>query len=162
MAYVTRLHPFSAQGSFFLGCAVLAVGSVGLWRQPWVMVPGLLFFGFGAVAGAIPLLQRQVTLRVDDTGIGDDRDMTSWDEVLWLEVRDRRVWIVQGELRELSPEDFDDPEDFRPGVEPVSLSMRGLSVSGCRFRRDHFDAAVRAYAPRVADTPPYTYGHHPS
>lgn len=83
--------------------------------------------------------------------------MTPWDEVLSLEVRERRVWIVQGELRELSPEDFDDPEEFRPGVGPDSLRMRGLPVSGCRFRRDRFDAAVRAFAPRVADAVPYTY-----
>jgi hypothetical protein len=83
--------------------------------------------------------------------------MTAWDEVLWLEVHDRCVRIVQGELRALSLEDFDAPEDFRPGMEPVSLRTRGLPVSGCRFRRDRFDAAVRAYAPRVADTAPYTY-----
>jgi hypothetical protein len=144
-------------GAMCLGSAVLATGSIGLYRQPWFMVPGVLMFGFAAVASAIPLVTREVALRVDETGIGDDSFMVPWVDVLWLEVRDRYVWIAQGELRELTPEDFDDIEEYRPGVEPVSLRMRGMPIAGTRFRRNRFDAAVRAYAPRVASTAPHTY-----
>jgi hypothetical protein len=157
MAYVTRHHPFSALGAMCLGCAVLTAGSVGLYREPWYMVPGVLFFGFGTVATAVPLVRREVAMRVDGTGIGDDKAMVPWDAVLWLDVDDRYVWIATGEVRELTPEDFDDVGDFHPGRQANPLYLRGLPHRGTRFRRDRFDMAVREYSPRVAGTAPHTY-----
>jgi hypothetical protein len=157
MAYVTRHHWFSSAGAMFLGFTALTLGSMGLYREPWFMVPGVLLFGFGAVATGIMLVKREVALRVDETGIGSDSEMMPWADVLWLEVDKKYVWIASGELRELTPQDFDDEEDFRPGVEPVKVHLHGIPMAGTRFRRDLFDAAVLAYSPRVAGTAPHTY-----
>ncbi|GIH08007.1 hypothetical protein Rhe02_60740 [Rhizocola hellebori] len=144
-------------GAMFFGCTALTLGSMGLYREPWFMVPGVLLFGIGAVGTGIMLIKREVALRVDETGIGDDSEVVPWNDVLWLEVDKRYVTIASGELRELTPQDFDDEADFRPGLEPVRLHLRGLPIAGTRFRRHLFDAAVRAYSPRVAGTAPRTY-----